>query len=94
MSKNDDLGSSLHEEVPASQGSTKHYQSQFVVQSRKVKNPHQIQFYLNRGFSHSGPWLQIGVNDIEYGIGYEPGQTHKVSAPHPAQNLRVAPDLI
>jgi len=93
MNTNDQDQQSQHqEEVVQSHGApSQHYRSTFEVRSRKIKNAHKVQFYLDYGFSQSGPWLQIAMNDTEYGIGYNPGQTFK--AREAVTPLRVAPDL-
>ena len=91
---NSEIGqqSHLQDEVSGTHGKQSHYRSTFAIQSRRIKNNHKISGYLDYGFSQSGPWLLVGFNEVEYGIGYQPGQTFKPSAVA-APSLRVAPDL-
>lgn len=64
----------VHEEVQQSQG-----KSAFEITHRKIRNPHHLQLYIDTGHSTAGPWLIIGLNSTEYGIGYKPG--HVTAAP-------------
>jgi hypothetical protein len=38
---------------------------------RKVACPHKFQLYVDYGYTN-GPWIAIGVNSIEYAIGWLP----------------------
>lgn len=46
----------------------------FNVISREVVCPYKFQFYVDYGTSQDGPWLKMGLNDTELGIGYLPKQ--------------------
>jgi len=45
----------------------------FSVVENRVPCHHKIQFYVDYGSSDGGPWLKIGINETEFGIGYLPG---------------------
>lgn len=47
---------------------------QFVLMQKRISNPHQIQFYANYGMTELGPWARIGLNDMEYTIGFAPAK--------------------
>lgn len=44
----------------------------FSVVERRVSCPHKFQFYVDYGTTNAGPWLKVGVNATEFGMGYLP----------------------
>jgi hypothetical protein len=44
----------------------------FSVVERRIHSPHKIQFYVDYGSSSGGPWIKVGVNETEFGVGYLP----------------------
>lgn len=56
--------------------STKHHNQNvtttFSVVERKIPCTHKFQLYVDYGHTHVGPWLKIGLNDSEFGVGYLP----------------------
>lgn len=46
----------------------------FSVVERRVPCHHNFQFYVDYGASSGGPWVRVGINDTEFGIGYLPKQ--------------------
>jgi hypothetical protein len=46
------------------------------MEEKKVPNNHSFQFYVDYGVT-PGPWLKLGINDVEYGIGYLPSSSHQ-----------------
>ena len=59
---NDTLSQGATEEVP------------FTITSRRIENNYSFQLYTDFGSTESGPWLVLGINDTEYGMGYLPEQ--------------------
>jgi hypothetical protein len=44
----------------------------FSVVERHVPCPHKFQFYVDYGTTNAGPWIKVGVNSNEFGVGYLP----------------------
>lgn len=44
----------------------------FSVVESQIPCRHKIQLYVDYGNSDGGPWLRIGINETEFGIGYLP----------------------
>lgn len=53
----------------------------FTVVERQISNAHKVQFYMDYGATDGGPWLRIGINSTEFGVGF---------LPNPTTELRVA----
>lgn len=51
----------------------------FSVVERRVPCQHKFQFYVDYGTTNSGPWIKVGVNATEFGLGYLPKS--KLAAP-------------
>lgn len=51
----------------------------FSVVERRVPCPHKFQFYVDYGATNAGPWLKVGVNSTELGMGYLPKTKPAVS---------------
>jgi hypothetical protein len=52
----------------------------FGVTERRIPCPHSFQLYVDYGTTPAGPWLKIGINETELGIGYLPKPVRKI--PH------------
>lgn len=44
----------------------------FSVVEKRISCPHKFQFYVDYGTTYAGPWIKVGVNATELGIGYLP----------------------
>lgn len=59
----------------------------FSLTDRKIKCEHNFQLYVDFGTTTKGPWVKVGLNEVEYGIGYLP------QAAMPKPNLAPVPDI-
>lgn len=50
---------------------------QFTLMQRQIPRQHTVQFYLDHGHTSAGPWFKLGINDIEYIVGFVPRQVAK-----------------
>ena len=44
----------------------------FSVVEKRIPCPHRFQLYVDYGTTHSGPWIKVGMNATEFGVGYLP----------------------
>lgn len=44
----------------------------FSVVERHILCPHNFQFYVDYGSTDGGPWIRVGLNATEFGVGYLP----------------------
>lgn len=51
----------------------------FSVAERRVSCPHKFQFYVDYGTTNAGPWVKVGVNSTEFGVGYLPATKASVT---------------
>jgi hypothetical protein len=47
----------------------------FSVVDKRIPCPHKFQFYVDYGATQAGPWVKVGVNSTEFGVGYLPKPT-------------------
>lgn len=55
--------------------------AQFGLIQRRIKCQHQFQFYLDFGQTADGPWARVGLNDMEYLVGYVPQKMMRPTPP-------------
>lgn len=46
--------------------------SAFVVRQRNIPCQHKMQIYVDYGSTTRGPWIVVGINAVEYSVGYLP----------------------
>lgn len=59
----------------------------FSLTDRKIQCAHNFQIYCDYGNTPKGPWVKIGINDTEYGIGFLPQEKPNLSAVPNAEPL-------
>lgn len=51
----------------------------FTVMETQIACQYKLQFYVDYGSTDKGPWLKIGINSTEMGVGYLPKLAHHVA---------------